>query len=112
MNCNVRPGKKFLKEFKRLYKHYKLLKGDVDALVVSLKDNPTQGVDLGGGIRKVRMAIISKGKGKSGGARIITLTVLVSVTDLDVWLLTLYDKSERETITDSEIAELRRQEGL
>ena len=112
MNCNVRPGKKFLKEFKRLYKHYKSLKGDVDALVVSLKDNPTQGADLGGGIRKVRMAITSKGKGKSGGARVITLTVLVSVTDLDVWLLTLYDKSERETITDSEIAELRRQEGL
>ena len=109
MNCNVRPGKKFLKEFKRLYKHYKSLKGDVDALVVSLKD---QGADLGGGIRKVRMAITSKGKGKSGGARVITLTVLVSVTDLDVWLLTLYDKSERETITDSEIAELRRQEGL
>lgn len=112
MNCNVRPGKKFLKEFKRLYKHYKSLKGDVDALVVSLKDNPTQGADLGGGIRKVRMAITSKGKGKSGGARVITLTVLVSVTDLDVWLLPLYDKSERETITDSEIAELRRQEGL
>ena len=62
MNCNVRPGKKFLKEFKRLYKHYKSLKGDVDALVVSLKDNPTQGADLGGGIRKVRMAITSKGK--------------------------------------------------
>ena len=60
----------------------------------------------------MRMAITSKGKGKSGGARVITLTVLVSVTDLDVWLLTLYDKSERETITDSEIAELRRQEGL
>ena len=112
MNCNVRPGKKFLSEFKRLYKHYKSLKGDVDALVVSLKDNPTQGADLGGGIRKVRMAITSKGTGKSGGARVITLTVLVSVTDLDVWLLTLYDKSERETITDSEIAELRRQEGL
>ena len=58
------------------------------------------------------MAITSKGKGKSGGARIITLTVLVSTTDTDLWLLTLYDKSERETITDSEIAELRRQEGL
>ena len=58
------------------------------------------------------MAITSKGKGKSGGARVITLTVLVSVTDLNVWLLTLYDKSEQETITDSEIAELRRQEGL
>lgn len=112
MNYNVRPSNRFLKEFKRLYKRYKSLKGDVDELVVSLKDRPDQGADLGGGVRKVRMAIASKGKGKSGGARVITLTVLVTATDTDLWLLTIYDKSERETITDGEIADLRRQEGL
>lgn len=109
MACNVRTAATFLKEFKRLYKRHRSLKGDVDALVASLHDSPTQGTDLGDGLRKIRMAITSKGRGKSGGARVITLTVLVTVTDIDVWLLTIYDKSERENITDSELRELREQ---
>ncbi len=112
MNYKLKATPKFKKELKRLGKKYRSMKEDYAELLTSLKDNPTQGADLGGGIRKVRMAITSKGKGKSGGARVITLTVLVSTTDTDLWLLPLYDKSERETITDSEIAELRRQEGL
>ena len=33
----------------------------------SLQSNPLQGVDLGKGLRKIRMSIASKGKGKSGG---------------------------------------------
>lgn len=109
MNCNIRPSDTFLKEFKRLHKRYKSLKDDVDGLVASLKDRPDQGADLGGGVHKVRMRIASKGKGKSGGARVITLNVLVSRTDRDVWLLTMYDKSECESISDSEIQALRRQ---
>lgn len=109
MNYNIKPSPTFLKEFKRLYKRYHSLKNDVDALVISLHEQPAQGSDLGGGVRKVRMAIASKGKGKSGGARVITLTVLVTATDTDLWLLTIYDKSERETISDQEIMELREQ---
>ena len=66
MNCKVRPTSYFLKEVKRLSKRYKSLKDDLDGLVASLHENPLQGVDLGGGLHKVRMAITSKGKGKSG----------------------------------------------
>lgn len=58
---------------------------------------------MGNGIRKVRMAITSKGK--SGGARVITLTALISVEEADVLLLSIYDKSEKETITNEEIQE-------
>lgn len=64
----------------------------------SLKENPFQGADLGGGLRKIRMAIDSKGKGKSGGARVITYTTLVDETSGDVWLIEIYDKSQYSTI--------------
>ena len=64
--------------------------------------NPLQGVDIGNGVRKVRMAITSKGKGKSSGARVLTLNVLVS-DDADVTLLTIYDKNEIENVSDEYI---------
>ena len=69
-------------------------------------DNPYDGVDLGSGVRKVRMRIGSKGKGKSGGARVITYNLSISLDDVDVTLLTIYDKSEQSNITDNEIREL------
>ena len=58
------------------------------------------GDDLGGGVRKIRMAIASKGKGKSGGARILTLNVKVSEDGLNVVLLTIYDKNEISNVKD------------
>lgn len=64
--------------------------------------NPFQGDNLGGGVRKIRMAIGSKGKGKSGGARVLTLNVLVS-GDTDVMLLTIYDKNEIDNVFDEYI---------
>ena len=48
------------------------------------------------------MAISSKGKGKSGGARVITLTVLISETDTNIVLLTIYDKSECENLKEEQ----------
>ncbi len=55
------------------------------------------------------MTITSKGKGKSGGSRVITC---VKVVDHDVYLLTLYDKTEKENISDKELDELLKIEGL
>ena len=66
------------------------------------KDNPLQGSALGGGVRKIRMSIGSKGKGKSGGARVLTLTVLVS-DNANVTLLTIYDKEEIDNVSDNYI---------
>lgn len=70
------------------------------------------GVDLGKGLRKVRMAIASKGKGKSGGARVITFVVLLATNDAEVKLLTIYDKSDRENIPDSELQAIMKHNGL
>ena len=59
---------------------------------------------MGGGTRKVRMAIASKGKGKSGGARIITFNVILHADDtIEITLLTIYDKGEISSVTDKYI---------
>lgn len=85
---------------------------DFANLLKSLKENPEQGADLGKGLHKVRMAISSKGKGKSGGARVITLTALISKTDAEIILLTIYDKSECENLTDKELEDIIKKSGL
>lgn len=102
----------FKKAFKQLLKRYRSLGRDLENLVESIQEDPVQGVDLGHGLRKLRMAIASKGKGKSGGARVITHTVVVAETEGAVKLLTIYDKSERDSITDGELQDLMRRNGL
>ena len=102
MKVKVIPSPEFNRRFKRLAKKYRSLPADYLALSKDLKENPFQGVDLGGGVRKIRMAIGSKGKGKSGGARVLTLTILVS-DDADVTLLTIYDKDEIDNVYDNYI---------
>lgn len=112
MNCNIIATSFFKKELKRLSKHYKSLQQDFAGLLESLRENPQQGADLGKGFHKVRMSIASKGKGKSGGARVITLTTLISKTDTDIILLTIYDKSECENLTDKELENIIKKCGL
>ena len=65
-----------------------------------LLENPFIGQSLGDGCYKIRVAIKSKGKGKSGGARLITHVHIECET---IYLLSIYDKSERENISDKEI---------
>ena len=96
----------FLKQLKHLAKKYKSIAGDLEVLRDELKQNPYSGADLGGGARKVRMSIKSKGKGKSGGAIVITYLVSAVEENIEVSLLTIYDKSERENISDKEIRSL------
>ena len=71
---------------------------DLADLIASLQTNPIQGTELSPGIRKVRMAIESKGRGKSGGARVITFTVLVKEDKGSVYLIDIYDKGEYSTV--------------
>ena len=96
----------FLKQLKYLAKKYKSIAGDLEVLRDELKQNPYSGADLGGGARKVRMSIKRKKKKKSGGARVITYLVSAVEENIEVSLLTIYDKSERENISDKEIRSL------
>ena len=103
MECKITASKSFNKELKRLGKRYASLADDYETLLHDLKQNPALGTDLGRGLRKVRMRISSKGKGKSGEARVITFTVIASVDETTINLLYIYDKSERENISPKEI---------
>ena len=85
-----------IRSAKALSKKYRSFNADYKKLVDSLTENPRLGVDLGGGYRKVRMAITSKGKGKSGGCRVITLNMIERNGSL--YLLYAYDKSSCDNI--------------
>lgn len=112
MNYNILVKPTFEREAKRMLKHYASFKKDYENLINELEQNPLAGTDLGGGLRKIRMRITSKGKGKSGGARVITFTVVVAVDETEVNLLYIYDKAERSDISNKELDELLRKNDL
>ena len=87
MSFKVIPTPTFAKSLKALAKRHRSLKEDVKAFVAELERNPLQGVELTAGIRKISMAIKSKGVGKSGGASVITYNVLVTEEEGEVYLL-------------------------
>ena len=68
--------------------------------------NPFVGTDLGGGKRKIRLAVTSKAKGKSGGMRIITFNIEQKDNHLNVYLVTIYDKSEYSNVSDKYIDQI------
>lgn len=73
------------------------------ALVESLENTPVQGTPIGKDCYKIRLAISSKGAGKSGGGRVITYVRLLQGK---VYLLTIYDKTDTDTLTTKELLEL------
>jgi mRNA-degrading endonuclease RelE of RelBE toxin-antitoxin system len=103
MAYNVKTIDVFERQAKRLIKKYASLRKELLELVQELKENPEQGTAIGKGCYKIRIAIASKGKGKSGGARVIANLV---VTDATVYLLSIYDKSEKENLSEKELDEL------
>jgi hypothetical protein len=103
MSFKILLSDTFQRDFKQLAKRYASLKSDLLNLIESLENNPTQGTPLGNNLFKIRIAITSTGKGKSGGARIISL---VKVVDQEVFLITIYAKSERESISKEDLEKL------
>jgi len=100
MNYKVEASPKFERDLKRLSKKFPSLKNEFANLVSSLSTDPFQGTPLSHNCYKIRLAISSKGKGKSGGARVIAhIYVLGKV----VYLLTIFDKSEQGSISEKEI---------
>jgi mRNA-degrading endonuclease RelE of RelBE toxin-antitoxin system len=103
MGYDVAAVPHFKRELKKLARKFPSMKGDLAKLIEKLEENPEQGTSLGKNCYKIRLAITSKGKGKSGGARVITY---VLVTKETVYLLSIYDKSDKATISDKELLEL------
>ncbi len=100
MSYKIEITSYFKKQAKRLLKKYPSLKNELSVVVSLLETNPQSGESLGNGCYKIRVSIASKGKGKSGGARIITY---VRVVQKHIYLLSIYDKSEQSSISNKEL---------
>ena len=106
MSYSIKVTSNFAKEAKRLAKKYPSFKKDYEEFKNSLQENPLQGDEITKNIRKIRMAIKSKGKGKSGGARVITFNVLTNVENGQVVFLLLYDKEDASTVKVNVVKQL------
>lgn len=113
MSVTVRITKSFKAAVKLLVKKYPSLKDDLLKLEERLIEEPKQGTSLGNNIYKIRLKISSKGKGKSGGARVISLVETILIGEVEVKeqevtvnLLTIYDKADTANITDKELKDL------
>lgn len=103
MLYSVKTIEVFERQAKRLIKKYASLRNELLELVFQLKENPVQGNSIGNNCYKIRLAIVSKGKVKSGGARVI---INIAIAESSVYLLTIYDKSEKENLSAIELQEL------
>jgi len=103
MSYSIILTHRFEKEIKRLAKKFPSLKNEFSALIADISKDPDSGIFLGNNCYKIRLAIGSKGKGKSGGARVITYLYLESET---VYLLTIYDKGEKSDLKSNELKEM------
>ncbi len=103
MSYKVKTIEPFERKARKLFKKYYSLADDILELIWSLKENPRQGNAIGQSCYKVRLAIKSKRKEKSGGARVITYVAVIEET---VYLLAIYDKSDMVNISENELSEL------
>lgn len=103
MSYNILTIPPFDRQLKRLAKKYKSLKQDYADFLDELEKSPDISTPFGKNCFKIRLAISSKGKGKSGGARVVAN---VRVVKGAIYLLSIYDKSEKDNITDKELAYL------
>jgi mRNA-degrading endonuclease RelE of RelBE toxin-antitoxin system len=109
MNYKIVATHTFDRELKRLAKKHRSIKADVGELGEQLEENPTIGDEVIEHCYKIRMAITSKNKGKSGGARLITYVYIAQET---VYLLSIYDKGEQEDISNHELKKMIESLGL
>ena len=103
MSNKVIPTPRFKRQAKKLLKKYSSLTLELQTFEQDLMNNPTPGQSLGHNVYKVRVAVKSKGKGKSGGLRVITYLI---TEEEEIYLLTIYDKSEMESIDNKTLKEM------
>ena len=103
MSYIILPTNRFEKELKRLVKKFPSLRAEYSQLILTLLKDPKTGTWIGNNCYKIRLAIESKGKGKRGGARVITYLYLENEI---VYLLAIYDKSEKEDLKSNQLVEL------
>jgi mRNA-degrading endonuclease RelE of RelBE toxin-antitoxin system len=100
MSYKINFTSDFERHAKRLSKKYKSLSSDLSKLVDQLKNDPESGIPLGNNLFKIRLRISSKGKGKSGGARVITFLLK---REEEIYLVAIYDKSEVDSLSKEQL---------
>lgn len=100
MNYEVIFTEPFEKKAKKLIKKYASFQNELRELTDRLTQYPEQGTPLGNNCYKIRLAIHSKGKGKSGGARVITF---LRTATKRIYLIDIYDKSEQASINNKDL---------
>ena len=112
MNCEIIVVENFKREARRLKKKYASLNDELFRLGQELLAYPRSGTALGKNIYKIRLAVKSKGRGKSGGLRVITRVVEVQIHVVDkspktnIYLLSIYDKADQADISDKRLKEI------
>ncbi|MEA3522050.1 MAG: type II toxin-antitoxin system RelE/ParE family toxin [Campylobacterota bacterium] len=109
MSFEIKPVAGFRKDFKLLSKKYKKLDDDVKKVILELKENPKAGSDLGYNCYKIRMANSSASTGKSGGFRLIYYFI---DEQNNLYLMNIYSKTKKENISENELLELLKINGL
>ncbi len=103
MSCNILTVPEFDKNVKKLAKRYKNIKNDLSLLVTALREKPIEGTHLFGNCYKIRLVNSSVPTGKSKGFRVITYYI---DNNSNLYLLSIYSKSDKESIQESEIIEI------
>ena len=112
MSYEISRHQDFDVRIKRLAKRYRSIADDYADFLESLETNPFQGIELCPGIRKIRMAITSKGRGKAGSARVITANAVVAEHEGRIALLTIYDKQDADTVKVGVVRQMARELGF
>ncbi len=109
MSYDIQYSDTFKRGAKAPAKKYPSLKQDLANFVIELAEKPYIGIALGNNMYKVRMSISSKGRGKSGGARIITCVVYKRE---QILLAEIYDKGDYSTVDEQKILRNLEAEGF
>ena len=112
MSYEISRHKDFDVSIKRLAKRYRSMADDYQDFLESLEENPFQGAEIYPGIRKIRMPIASKGRGKSGSARVITANAIIAEHEGRIALLTIYDKQDAATVNVKVIRQMAQEMGF
>ena len=106
MRIRIEVTDEFKRNFKRLSKKFRTLNVELNELIIGLESNPKLGKSLGAGLYKIRLASESKDGGKSGGFRVITYYVEETDDSEIIYLVTIYDKSEEDSIKKSDLVKI------
>lgn len=97
----------FEKELKRLAKKHRSLKSDIETLQKNIENDKIPDFDdLGNGLKKIRLKVTSKGKGKSGGARVVTREIIINTSDATILMVAIWDKAELPNIKTAILKEI------